>query len=57
MENAVSVVMMAVISSCSCDGTSMNPLLFLDEDVIIKSILESNAISLAMIEDRRHQKE
>ena len=57
MENAVSVVMMAVISSCSCGGTSMNPLLFLDEDVIIKSILESNAISLAMIEDRRHQKE
>ena len=53
----MSVVMMAVISSCSCDGTSMNPLLFLDEDVIIKSILESNAISLAMIEDRRHQKE
>ena len=55
MENAVSVVMMAVISSCGVP--SMNPLLFLDEDVIIKSILESNAISLAMIEDRRHQKE
>ena len=55
MENAVSVVVMAVISSCGVP--SMNPLLFLDEDVIIKSILESNAISLAMIEDRRHQKE